>query len=1076
MVEHVGNNIEFSLLDENRCVIPIEKWDAMNIIFYNILQQSFDNGISVKDEYKFYVEDANIYGFDDLERGILGLPREYPFDMYIQTNGMTLTNRNFKYTINFYTFYPGGELLSSQISGPFACINHVNYLLSKEQYELCEAISEFNNLDVNLRNSKMNYSCFSRIKELSKTAAVRLDSYFDSTSVYLPNKIKILIDFNDETLNLSPSIECDDNANHQFLSQYNENEKVSDLYSLKQQDGKRTKVILVDKQVEQLDLIKKRFSSVRNKEVIDDVISNPEQFFDSQTLDLSQFYSDRVISIGLYKPKYYTFICPYKSEWIPGIKIDNNIEGTKNLFFPNEEALLKFEEAVKSSINKGLHNFEWDNITINVSDALSCIESLKKQFALASQDRLLLCKQNKKEGEVLIIEENAEQLGYQTEIVNSEIESSYVFQDCRNLRDGISLKHHQLEGVAWLQYLVQNKYRGCLLADDMGLGKTLQILYFIQWHRNTFNVDRKPYLIVAPVSLLNNWESEYDKFFDEGRMYSTIIESHQIGKVFNQTAVDFIKSKELILTNYETIRSCQLNFCAVDYAVVVLDEAQKAKTPGSLITNSVKALKSGFKVAVTGTPVENTLIDLWCIMDFSVPGLLGTAKEFGKKYQSPIKNSDSDVELLGKELRIHLGNYFKRRIKAEIADELPQKNIFKFESLMPAKQKSRYLEEINAVITLRNSGNIQKGFMFKVISALRQISDSPYLVETDITKIETDEIINSSAKMVTTIKLLNEIKARQEKVIVFADHNNTQRMLQYVIMDKFGITPKIINGDTPATIKKNSQHQSRQQAIDTFQAKEGFNVIIMSPLAAGIGLNITEANNIIHYSRFWNPAKEQQATDRAYRIGQNKDVNVYYPMAIVKELKTFDQTIDELLDRKSHLASATLFPTMRAEIKQQELYDSLIINENQSVGKCYLDMDDVDRLDGYSFEAFTAAIYKSKGYQVYLTPRTSDKGIDVIAIGKDNSFAIQSKHSVNKIGTDGVYEAVGGNDYYQRKFNIDFRPLLFTNALFTKEASELGEGSNILLLDRNEISNLLSSTPVSYEDIEACELSRLDVI
>lgn len=177
-------------------------------------------------------------------------------------------------------------------------------------------------------------------------------------------------------------------------------------------------------------------------------------------------------------------------------------------------------------------------------------------------------------------------------------------------------------------------------------------------------------------------------------------------------------------------------------------------------------------------------------------------------------------------------------------------------------------------------------------------------------------------------------------------------------------TLQIINGETPATAKAQSQKLSRQQTVDEFQNVEGFN-IIMSPLAAGMGLNITGANNVIHYSRFWNPAKEQQATDRAYRIGQKKNVNVYYPMSVSKDFRTFDVIIDALLAKKTELADATLFPTVRTEIKQQELYESLVGESAEKSQDSYLEAENLDIMNDYGFEAFIAALYKKWAIRPY---------------------------------------------------------------------------------------------------------------
>ena len=210
--------------------------------------------------------------------------------------------------------------------------------------------------------------------------------------------------------------------------------------------------------------------------------------------------------------------------------------------------------------------------------------------------------------------------------------------------------------------------------------------------------------------------------------------------------------------------------------------------------------------------------------------------------------------------------------------------------------------------------------MLSTIMNLREVSEHPYLYDSTLLNHEINELIDSSARLQATIVFLDSIKAKEEKVIIFAERKETQKMLQKICLEKYGIICKIINGDTPSIVKRRvSGKQSRQESINDFQAVSGFNVIIMSPVAAGMGLNVIAANHVIHYSRHWNPAKENQATDRAYRIGQTKDVSVYYPMAIRSDMKSFDEILDDLLSRKTTLATSTIFPTERIEVKQEEL-------------------------------------------------------------------------------------------------------------------------------------------------------------
>ena len=448
------------------------------------------------------------------------------------------------------------------------------------------------------------------------------------------------------------------------------------------------------------------------------------------------------------------------------------------------------------------------------------------------------------------------------------------------------------------------------MADDMGLGKTLQILYFIDWHSRTYP-NHKPYLIVAPISLLENWENEYNRFFMPPRMNITRLSSKNVPRQFNKQVVDKMQGLDIILTNYESLRISQLNFCAVEFDVVALDEAQKIKSPGTLVTNAAKAIKGNFKIAMTGTPVENTLLDLWCIMDFCVPGLLGNAKAFASQYQTPLKNEDTDLVELGNEIHEKLGVYFMRRLKKDAAKDLPNKLELKQPIQMPSVQESTYVRVVNAYV----SG--QQPNMLLTLQDMKEVSEHPYLYDNTLVNRDSDELFESSARLQATIAFLDRIQAKNEKVIIFAERKDTQKMLQRICMDKYGIIPKIINGDTPTTAF--SHKLSRQTAIDDFQSQAGYNVIIMSPVAAGMGLNVTAANHVIHYSRHWNPAKENQATDRAYRIGQTKDVYVYYPMAVSSKFKSFDESLDELLSRKTSLATSTIFPTERVEVKHDEL-------------------------------------------------------------------------------------------------------------------------------------------------------------
>ena len=666
-----------------------------------------------------------------------------------------------------------------------------------------------------------------------------------------------------------------------------------------------------------LEQLKKSGGRHRTREQIKELTDHPTELFDPNVFDLSELYSDRVIEIGVYKPKFYPFICPYKSCWIAGATVETPENGTTKINISNEDELSDLKNSIKEAEDANKLIVDYKETQIDIEDARFLADTAEKQ--LKSPNKPVNTEGSGRK--VLIIEENAEEVGFAVKDGVIERGDKYTLFKNPFLQEGFALKEHQEEGVAWLQHMYNSHASGCLMADDMGLGKTLQILYFIDWHSRKYP-DHKPYLIVAPVSLLENWENEYNRFFMKPRLSVNRLTSKDVPRQFNADVVKAMQGMDIILTNYESLRIAQLNFCAVEFDIVAVDEAQKIKTPGTLVTNAAKALKSKFKIAMTGTPVENSLLDLWCIMDFCVPGLLGNAKAFAAQYQNPLKKEDTDIVALGNEVHEKLGVYFMRRLKKDAAKDLPEKYELKQQVEMPSVQESTYRRVINNYVTG------QQPNMLLTIMDIREISEHPYLYDSTLQNHEYDELIDASARLQATIPFLDRIKAKDEKVIIFAERKETQKMLQRVCLERYGLVTKIINGDTPSIVtRQSSGKQSRQSSIDQFQAVDGFNVIIMSPVAAGMGLNVTAANHVIHYSRHWNPAKESQATDRAYRIGQDKDVYVYYPMAISKDFKSFDETLDELLSRKTSLATSTIFPTERVEVRQEEL-GQMLFNVN----------------------------------------------------------------------------------------------------------------------------------------------------
>lgn len=891
--------------------LHFQEWKATDdCIYYLPLATLVDNGYAYASKEGCLLPTRNIYLLDEDERILLGVPQ--PYDKAMRLVGTSMLNlSDFEYKVEFLTYVPDGELIVCERGGNILVKGRDKYLLNEAQYALLNRVDAFNSTPEEYKTTDYNLRCFAEIKALAEQAGCQLDSYLENENVYAPERIKIEIGRDDEGFTVEPAVDIEEND--KFQTYFDKMRKVQAQYPVQRENGERVRIVLNKEQKENLHYLKEQCGKHKTREEIQKIIEQPTEYFDPNAFDLSELYSDRVIEIGVYKPKFYPFICPYKSCWIAGATVETPQNGTTKVTINSEEELERLKREIQSAKENKKGIVEYNNTQLDIEDAMFLAQTAEKQLKDSSQPAKVETENDNEARNVLIIEENAEELGFAVKERIIEKGDKYTLFTDPFLQEGFSLKDHQKEGVAWLQHLYKSKASGCLMADDMGLGKTLQILYFIDWHSRKY-ANHKPYLIVAPISLLENWRNEYERFFMQPRMKINMLTSKDVTRKFNKSIVDKMQKMDIILTNYESLRISQLNFCAVEFDVVALDEAQKIKSPGTLVTNAAKALKCNFKIAMTGTPVENSLLDLWCIMDFCVPGLLGNAKAFAAQYQNPLKKEDTDIVALGNEVHDKLGVYFMRRLKKDAAKDLPDKIELKEKVLMPPVQKEIYASVVNDY-----TSGIQPN-MLVTIMHLREVSEHPYLYDSTLLNHETDEIVDTSARLQATIKFLDEIKKKEEKVIIFVERKETQKMLQKLCLKRYGIITKIINGDTPSIVKRNMPNkQSRQSSIDEFQAVDGFNVIIMSPVAAGMGLNVTAANHVIHYSRHWNPAKENQATDRAYRIGQTKDVFVYYPMAVRADIKSFDETLDDLLSRKTSLATSTIFPTERVEVKQEEL-------------------------------------------------------------------------------------------------------------------------------------------------------------
>lgn len=482
-------------------------------------------------------------------------------------------------------------------------------------------------------------------------------------------------------------------------------------------------------------------------------------------------------------------------------------------------------------------------------------------------------------------------LAYKT--INQKTIYEYGVPDCF----AGQLKSYQAEGYGFICAHYETN-TGVLLADDMGLGKTVQIIAFLSYLFSKNNLATA--LLVMPKSLLDNWYSELRKFLpDEKKVYI-----HQGANRYRRG--DILTQYDIVMTTYETLARDQTMLATIPWTCVICDEVQRIKNFQTLAASAVKGMNTKCRIAMTGTPVENRLGELWSIADFAQPGLLGSYQDFRKQYELPLGNVHGQDQNLASSLIQAISPIFLRRTKEILADQLPPKCEQTVDLNMDHNSVGLYKSIIE---DYQNSD--EKGMILATIQQLLMLCSHPRLiVGGDGYEWEAELLIRESTKLQWTVEKLAEIFDAQEKVILFTKFKRMQSILRLVILKKFGINAQIINGELTG---------NRLEIIRQFSVQPGAGAIILSPRAAGVGLTITAANHVIHYSREWNPAVENQATDRVYRIGQVKPVYVYYPVLHADGFVTADARLDELLREKRELMKNVIIPAdMNIKIREFE--------------------------------------------------------------------------------------------------------------------------------------------------------------
>ncbi len=458
-----------------------------------------------------------------------------------------------------------------------------------------------------------------------------------------------------------------------------------------------------------------------------------------------------------------------------------------------------------------------------------------------------------------------------------------------------TLRAYQLEGLRWLHRMTSLGLGGCL-ADDMGLGKTVMLIA-LHLHRKGNTKTDGPTLVVCPASLLGNWEREIRRFApgEEVRRY------HGGGRSLDGVAKGFV------LTTYGTMRLDANRFGSVKWGLLVADEAQHVKNPRSAGAKALRSIPARSRVALTGTPVENNLSELWAILDWTTPGLLGSHTSFRRNWADPIETerTETTTRMLARLIR----PFVLRRRKSDpgIAPELPPKEITDQPVGLSPEQIALYEKAVREnMLEIRTSeGMGRRGLVLKLLTSLKQICNHPaqYLKE------ENPALGERSGKLELLDELLDTILAEDGAVLVFTQYVAMAQLLKRHL-DQREVGNQLLHGGTPVP--------KREQMVDRFQEGE-VSVFLLSLKAAGTGLNLTRADHVIHFDRWWNPAVEEQATDRAHRIGQTKSVQVH---RLIAE-GTIEDRIASIHESKRELADAIVTSGEAAltELSNEDLAD-----------------------------------------------------------------------------------------------------------------------------------------------------------
>jgi SNF2 family DNA or RNA helicase len=569
-----------------------------------------------------------------------------------------------------------------------------------------------------------------------------------------------------------------------------------------------------------------------------------------------------------------------------------------------------FDKLVKLNSPLVEINGEWVELRPqDIKTAQTFFSSRKEQMSLSLEDALRISK-----GDTQVIEKlpvvSFEASGALAELIgtltnNQEIQTLPTPGNFTG-----QLRPYQERGVAWLAFLERWGLGACL-ADDMGLGKSVQFIVFLL-HLQEQNALEKPTLLVCPTSVMGNWQKEVKKFAPTLKVLEYHGDKRPKGKAFTEA----VNKHDIVITSYALIHRDIKLLKAIEWQIIVLDEAQNVKNSEAKQSQAVRQLETTFRIALTGTPVENRLQELWSILDFLNPGYLGNKQFFQRRFAMPIEKYGDTASL--NQLRSLVQPFILRRLKSDkdIIQDLPDKQEMTVFCGLTSEQATLYQQLVDeSLVAIESAEGLQRrGMILGLLVKLKQICNHP----SQYLKLATLEK-HHSAKLQRLEEMLDEVLVEEDRALIFTQFAEWGKLLKPYLEKKLGREIFFLYGST--------SKKQREEMIDRFQHDpQGPPIMILSLKAGGVGLNLTRANHVFHFDRWWNPAVENQATDRVFRIGQTRNVQVHKFVCT----GTLEEKINDMIESKKQLAEQVVGAgeDWLTEMDTDQLRNLLILDRN----------------------------------------------------------------------------------------------------------------------------------------------------